>query len=153
MKIIKETNMSIISTNLSESILKSFSSYTIFNNSLDIKKIKELDKIVLFNSLHLLNKSNREKLIKYLKESNKDFIIITNNIEDVIYTDYLVVIDESESILIEGNTLKVLEENKLLKRLGFNIPFYFEMSNLLIDYGLINSIYSDKESLAGALWN
>ncbi len=153
MKIIKETNMSIISTNLSESILKSFSSYTIFNNSLDIKKIKELDKIVLFNSLHLLNKSNREKLIKYLKESNKDFIIITNNIEDVIYTDYLVVIDEYESILIEGNTLKVLEENKLLKRLGFNIPFYFEMSNLLMDYGLINSIYSDKESLAGALWN
>lgn len=153
MEISKKTNVTIVSTNLSESMLKSFSDYTVFNNSLDIKKIKELDKIVLFNSLHLLSRNNIDKLIEYLKESKKDFIIITNNIEEVMYTDYLIVIDESESILIEGKTKLVLEESKLLKRLGFDLPFYFEMSNLLMDYGLIDNIYDNKDDLVGALWN
>ncbi len=153
MEITKKTNVTIVSTNLSESIFKSFSDYTVFNNSLDIKKIKELDKIVLFNSLHLLSRNNIDKLIKYLKESKKDFIIITNNIEEVMYTDYLIVVDESESILIEGKTKLVLEESKLLKRLGFDLPFYFEMSNLLMDYGLIDNVYDNKDDLVGALWN
>ena len=153
MEISKKTNVTIVSTNLSESMLKSFSDYTVFNNSLDIKKIKELDKIVLFNSLHLLSRNNIDKLIEYLKESKKDFIIITNNIEEVMYTDYLIVIDGSESILIEGKTKLVLEESKLLKRLGFDLPFYFEMSNLLMDYGLIDNIYDNKDDLVGALWN
>ena len=152
-EISKKTNVTIVSTNLSESMLKSFSDYTVFNNSLDIKKIKELDKIVLFNSLHLLSRNNIDKLIEYLKESKKDFIIITNNIEEVMYTDYLIVIDESESILIEGKTKLVLEESKLLKRLGFDLPFYFEMSNLLMDYGLIDNIYDNKDDLVGAIWN
>lgn len=153
MEITKKTNVTIVSTNLSESILKPFSDYTVFNNSLDIKKIKELDKVVLFNSLHLLSRNNIDKLIKYLKESNKEFIIITNNMEEVMYTDYLIVIDESESILIEGKTKLVLEESKLLKRLGFDLPFYFEMSNLLMDYGLISKVYDNKDDLVGALWN
>ncbi len=153
MEISKKTNVTIVSTNLSESILKSFSDYIVFNNSLDIKKIKELDKIVLFNALHLLSRNNIDKLIEYLKESNKEFIIITNNMEDVMYTDYLIVIDESESILIEGKTKLVLEESKLLKRLGFDLPFYFEMSNLLMDYGLIDNVYDNKDDLVGALWN
>lgn len=153
MEITKKTNVTIMSTNLSEHILKSFSNYYVFNNTLDIKKIKELDKIILFNSLHLLNNNSIDKLIKYLKDTNKDFIIITNNIEDVIYTDYLIIIDELENILIEGNTYKVLEESKLLKRLGFNIPFYYEMSNLLMDYGLVNKVYLNKDDLVGALWN
>ena len=153
MEISKKTNVTIVSTNLSESILKSFSDYTVFNNSLDIKKIKELDKIVLFNVLHLLSRNNIDKLIEYLKESNKEFIIITNNMEEVMYTDYLIVIDGSESILIEGKTKLVLEESKLLKRLGFDLPFYFEMSNLLMDYGLIDNIYDNKDDLVGALWN
>ena len=153
MEISKKTNVTIVSTNLSESMLKSFSDYTVFNNSLDIKKIKELDKIVLFNALHLLSRNNIDKLIEYLKESNKEFIIITNNMEDVMYTDYLIVIDESESILIEGKTKLVLEESKLLKRLGFDLPFYFEMSNLLMDYGLIDNVYDNKDDLVGALWN
>ena len=152
-EISKKTNVTIVSTNLSESILKSFSDYTVFNNSLDIKKIKELDKIVLFNVLHLLSRNNIDKLIEYLKESNKEFIIITNNMEEVMYTDYLIVIDGSESILIEGKTKLVLEESKLLKRLGFDLPFYFEMSNLLMDYGLIDNIYDNKDDLVGALWN
>ena len=153
MEISKKTNVTIVSTNLSESMLKSFSDYTVFNNSLDIKKIKELDKIVLFNVLHLLSRNNIDKLIEYLKESNKEFIIITNNMEEVMYTDYLIVIDGSESILIEGKTKLVLEESKLLKRLGFDLPFYFEMSNLLMDYGLIDNIYDNKDDLVGALWN
>lgn len=153
MEISKKTNVTIVSTNLSESILKSFSDYIVFNNSLDIKKIKELDKIVLFNALHLLSRNNIDKLIEYLKESNKEFIIITNNMEEVMYTDYLIVIDESESILIEGKTKLVLEESKLLKRLGFDLPFYFEMSNLLMDYGLIDNVYDNKDDLVGALWN
>ena len=93
MEIKKKTNVTIVSINLNDNILNSFSDYYIFKEKLDIKDIKLHDKFIFFNSLQLLNKNNKEKLIEYLKINKKKFIIITNNMEEVLLTDYLIVID------------------------------------------------------------
>ena len=48
--------------------------------------------------------------------------------------------------------MEVLKNEKLLKRLGFNMPFIIELSNLLNNYNLVNKIYLDKESLVKDVW-
>ena len=53
---------------------------------------------------------------------------------------------------IDGKTLDVLKEEKILKRLGLNLPFYLDLSIQLKLYGLINRTYLNKEDLVKHLW-
>lgn len=151
MKKNKETNVTILDINLNESILNNYKDYYVFKNKIDIKELKKHDKIIFFNSLHLISKKSLNTIIKYLKSNDIDYINITNNMEEVLYTDYLIIKD-NESVLIEGKTLSVLKETRLIKRLGFNLPFIVDLSLLLGDYGLINKIYTDQDKLIGELW-
>jgi hypothetical protein len=53
---------------------------------------------------------------------------------------------------IDGRTLDVLEEEKILKRLGFSLPFMIDLSIQLKLYGLINKTYLSKEAMVKNLW-
>ena len=79
-------------------------------------------------------------------------INFTNDLEEALFTSYLVVYDK-ENILVGGNTIEVLKCEKLLKRVGLQLPFIVELSLLLKDYGLLDEIYLDKERLKDKLWN
>lgn len=68
-----------------------------------------------------------------------------------MFTSYLIVYDNN-NVLIEGSTIDVLQKEKLFKKAGISLPFMVELSLLLKDYGLINKIYLDKESLVNDLW-
>ena len=53
---------------------------------------------------------------------------------------------------MEGTKEQVLNEEKILKKLGFNLPFIIELSKGLKLYGLIDKIYFNNEELVSALW-
>ena len=140
----KITDVTIISTNLNERILEKYSDYHVVKNNYQLEDLLKYPKIIFY----CLNKNLQEDL----KKNNILFINVTNDIENSLYTKNLIVYDK-ENILIEGNTLAVLKKEKLLKRIGLQLPFYVELSILLKDYNLIDKIYLDKESLKSALWN
>lgn len=94
----------------------------------------------------------RKALINYLIEKDISFINITNDIEDTLLADYLIVIFD-DKVALEGNTLDVLKEEKLLNRMGFNLPFMVDLSIQLQYYGLVDKIYLDKKDLVNDLWN
>lgn len=147
----KETNVTIISTNLNKSLIKSYKDYQVIEGDFKYKDLIKYKKIILFNNINNLSEINLNNLFKFIKKNNICFIVCTNNLEISLYTDYLVVCDK-ENILAEGKTLEVLKNDRLLKRLGFELPFYIDLSILLKEYGLINELYLTKESLAGKLW-
>ncbi len=146
-----ETSVTIISTNLNKKLLNKYNDYYIIDGNFTYDILLEKKKVIFFCVLDHLKVEVINKLFKFMKDSNITFINITNNIELCLYTNYLIVYDD-KNILIEGNTLEVLKNNKLLKRLGFNLPFMVDLSLLLKDYDLINDIYLDKRYLVGALW-
>lgn len=152
MKLEKETDVTIMSLNLHKCILKEFEDYHVFDSNIEMREIKKYKKIIFFNCLHLLDDKGKRLLIRYLKDNDIKFINITNKEEEVIYTNYLVITDKLD-ILIEGKTIEVLKESKLLKRLGFNLPFMIDLSMMLKDYGLINELYLDERKLVAKLWN
>lgn len=146
-----KTNITIISTNLNKNILNNYKDYHIIDNSFKVEELLKYSKVLFYNVLNNLKESKIEEIFKFLKENNICFINIINNTELVLYTEYLVVYDK-EKVLIEGPTLEVLKNEKLLKRIGIKLPFMVELSLLLKDYNLTNKIYLNKEELRGELW-
>lgn len=145
------TDVTIISTNLNKNILSKYSEYKLINTSFNYDELLLYDKVIFFNILNNLTSNDLKKLFDYLKLNKIKFINVTNNIEEILYTKDLIIYDK-DIIIAEGNTLEIIKNDKLFRRLGFKLPFIIELSILLKDYDLINKIYLDKESLVGDLW-
>ena len=98
-----------------------------------------------------LNERTKILLLNYLNSNDIYLINVTSNIEDVLYTDYLLCLYKGISA-IDGKTLDVLENEKVLKRLGFNLPFYIDLSIQLKLYGLLKKTCLNKEKMVKCLW-
>lgn len=116
---------------------------------LELSKNKDL--LIFYDVLTYLNKETKDKVIKYIKREGKTFINVTSNEEEFIINEYMIVLN-NKMVALEGPCYLVIEQEKLLKRLGFSLPFIIDISLQLRDYGLVNNIYSDYESLVGDLW-
>ncbi len=106
---------------------------------------------IFFNVLTYLDDDFKEKLLNYLKENNKRIINYTTQIEEALLLDYMVVIHENK-IIMEGKKELVLQEEKILKKLGYNLPTIVELSKYLKYYKVLNKIYYNKEEMVDDLW-
>lgn len=107
--------------------------------------------LALDNILIYLTRRMKVLLFNYLNYKNIQVINVTSDMEDVIYTDYMIVLYDGISA-IDGPVLNVLSNEKIIKRLGFSLPFMIDLSIQLQLYGLIDKIYLNKEMLVKALW-
>ena len=153
----KELNYTILSDNINEKLLSNCKDYNIIGNiSFDelIKLLENyLSKTIVFNETFYNFKNDEiNKIISLLKMRNINFINITSNIEETLLGDYIYILNNGK-VIIEGGTKKVLEEEKILKHLGFGLPFVVDLSTQLKCYGILNKIYYNMESLVNDLWN
>lgn len=110
--------------------------------------------LVLDDVLSLLDESDRERVYKALKQYTKNNGIILNfttEIEETLLGTNVIITDKNK-ILLSGKTMSVLNEEKLMKRLGFNLPFIVLLNKYLKDYELINSYNLSYESLVNSIW-
>ena len=98
-----------------------------------------------------LNLRTKILLLNYLNSKHITLINVTTNMEDVLYTDYLLCLYDGINAL-DGKTLDVLNNEKILKRLGFDLPFMIDLSIQLKLYGLIDRTYLNMEDLVNNLW-
>lgn len=146
-----KTDVTIISTSLNKNLLDKYFDYKVIDSTFTKEDLLKYKKVVFFNILNNVSEKEIKEIFDLLNTNNISFINITNNVELVLLTSYLIVYDKND-IIIEGKTLEVLKYEKLLKRVGLSLPFMVELSLFLQDYGLIDTIYLDKESLVDELW-
>lgn len=104
------------------------------------------------DDLHsFLNHAEFIKVFDYIIGKGMLFFYATSCIEDSPSFDYLMIV-KNQKIAIEGKTISVLKEEKMLKTLGYALPFYVNMSIQLGYYGLLKKICFTKEELEAALW-
>lgn len=109
-------------------------------------------KVIFIDNLYsFLEKRDIQKFNDYFKENNITVILVSNDIEQALNYEYMIVMNQG-MIAIEGRTEQVLKEEKILKRLGIGLPFYVDLSTQLQYYNLINKVYLTKEELVGKLW-
>lgn len=151
-------NYTILVNNANKAFFGNFESYKVLDTMDGFDAIKMqvevfLSKRIVFNEIwYYLSKEEKSELLEILKRRNVSFVNITSNVEDVIYSDYVIVYDDDKKIL-EGNKEMVLRNEKLLKRLGYGIPFVVDLSIQLNYYDIFDTVYYDMDKLTEALWN
>lgn len=151
-------NYTILVNNANKAFFENFESYKVLDTMEGFDAIKMqvevfLSKRIVFNEIwYYLSKEEKSELLEILKRRNVSFVNITSNVEDIIYSDYVIVYDDDKKIL-EGNKEMVLRNEKLLKRLGYGIPFVVDLSIQLNYYDIFDTVYYDMDKLTEALWN
>ena len=110
--------------------------------------------LVLDNIISELDYEDKIKVVDMLKEFVKYGGIVinfTNVIEESLFGNRIIIVNDKK-LLCDGKTMSVLNEEKLLKRIGIGMPFIIELSKYLMDYGVINKYYTNNKSLVGAIW-
>lgn len=150
-------NYVVLSNNVDKKFMSEFGVYQIID-VLPFEKLKNNlemfpSKRVIFNeSLSSLSNKEKKEIFDLLDKQNINYVNITSNIEDALFGDYIIVYDEDMKVL-EGNKEVVLKNEKLLKKLGFGVPFVVDLSIQLMYYDILNKVYFDVDNLLEALWN
>lgn len=157
MNLNSDGNYVILSNRIDNNLLNKFANFTILNE-MSFEKLKNKleffpSKTVVFNEcFYSLRKKEIDDIKELLKAQNIKYINITSNVEEALYADYLMVYDNDELVL-NGRVKDVLKEEKILKKLGFGLPFVVDLSTQLNYYDIFDRIYYDIDSLVGDLWN
>ncbi|MCI7083156.1 MAG: hypothetical protein MR938_00400 [Tenericutes bacterium] len=110
--------------------------------------------LVIDNIISLLDYKDKILVFDILKEYVKNGGIVinfTNDIEETMFGEKIIIIYDKK-LVCEGKTLSVLNEEKILKRLGLGLPFIVELNKYLMDYKLIDKYYLTNKKLVGAIW-
>lgn len=110
--------------------------------------------LILDEALHQLTPSDKKDVLeilkKYQKERNLTIIMITHNLENTLYSDRIVVLNNG-NIYLDGNVKDVYSSNKI-NSLKLDLPFVIKLSNKLINEHIINKIYTNTIDLMEDLW-
>lgn len=153
-----KVNYTILVNNANKEFMEQFKEYSIIGSNMSFDELKEKlemfpSKRVVFNeSWYNLRNNEKKVIIELLKKQNINFVNITSNIEDSLLSDYIVVFDETKKAL-EGNTEVVLRNEKVLKKLGYGLPFVVDLSIQLTYYDILDKVYYDMDKLTEDLWN
>lgn len=151
-------NYTLLVNNANKEFFNQFKEYSIIGSNMSFDELKEKlemfpSKRVVFNeSWYNLRNNEKKVIIELLKKQNINFVNITSNIEDSLLSDYIVVFDENKKVL-EGNTEFVLRNEKVLKKLGYGLPFVVDLSIQLTYYDILGKVYYDMDKLTEDLWN
>lgn len=110
--------------------------------------------LLLDDPFTLLNQNERKTLWRIFKELKKEgtsIVYTTSNLEETLDSDYLFLLNEGK-VVIEGKPLAVMNEEKIIHRLGLEIPFMVDLSSKLIFYELLDKVILDMDRMVNKLW-
>ena len=111
--------------------------------------------LILDESLHQLTSSYKNDILKILKKYQKEkeltIIMITHNLENTLYSDRIIVLNEG-NIYLDGTIKEVYGNKNKLSKLKLNLPFIIKLSYRLIEENIIDKIYIDMKELMEDLW-
>lgn len=93
----------------------------------------------------------RKNIFTWCKENGITIINVTSEMETVMDTQFLYCLYNG-SIILSGEIPYVFEEEKIIRRLGYKLPFIVDMSIQLGCYDLVHGFYNNKEDLVKDVW-
>lgn len=111
--------------------------------------------LIMDNPFLMMRPEFRKEFTKtfntYVKNNGVTVIFSASRLEDILFTDYLYVLD-CGNIVMEGKTLEVLKEDVILKKLGLGLPFMVDLSMMFQFYEILDNIHLDMKELVDLLW-
>lgn len=120
-----------------------------------ISLLHEPKMLLLDNAFSMMTKKTKEKILKILKNRiQKDHLTVlltTMNLEEIVDSNYTYVLNEG-NIVMEGNPLQILKEDRVLNKVGLELPFMIDLSLKLEFYELLTGIITDMDRMVDILW-
>lgn len=111
--------------------------------------------LILDEAFSMVDGVMKDKILKLLKKLNREkkitIINVTHDIEETVYGDDIIVLDNGK-IELSGDKLEVYKQEKKLKKLGLDLPFMVDLSNKLSYYGLVDKTILDMNEMVNHLW-
>lgn len=107
--------------------------------------------IVIDNLLCYLTSNYVDLLVKYLKKNNICLINMTNNSEELLLSQGVVVLNNMKAVICT-DAENVLKGNSILPYMGIKLPFIVDLSQNLILYNVVDKVYFDNRKLVDKLW-
>ena len=89
--------------------------------------------------------------MKYKKKYKLTIIMITHDVEDVVNSDRVMVMDKGK-IVMDGSAVHVFKNKEMLKKYGVGVPFSIDLSLKLKEKGVLNHVYLDIGKLVDNIW-
>lgn len=114
-------------------------------------------KVLLLDDILVgLSRDEKENILLLLKRVIREMQIIvfmtTSNLEDAIYSDALLILDQG-TIRYSGRLSDILEHDNALTKMGIEIPIMMDMSLKLKFYNLLNQVILNEKEMVDALWD
>lgn len=151
-------NYTILANNADKGFMSKLGNFPIIEGNFSYEKLKEKlemfpnKRLIFKNSLYGLKREEKKEIINLLAKQNINFVNVTCDVEESLLSDYIIVYDEDKKVL-EGNMESVLRNEKVLKKLGFGVPFVVDLSIQLNYYDVLKKVYFNLDELVGVLWN
>lgn len=116
-----------------------------------IKMSLKPEVLVIDNLFGYLNNKHKQKVINLAKKTNVTLVIFDNELY-YSYDGFNVIVIYNNKTAVQGEFKDVVLQEKILKRLGYELPFYVDLSTQLKLYGVVDKICYQKEDLEELLW-
>lgn len=111
--------------------------------------------LILDEALSMLDGLSKINMLKVLERIKTDFNVtilnVTHDVEETIYGDDILLIYDG-NVLLHDKKEKVYKQEKVLRDIGFDLPFMVDLSNKLSYYDMVDSIVFDMEDMVDLLW-
>lgn len=151
-------NYTILANNADKGFMSKLGNFPIIEGNFSYEKLKEKlemfpnKRLIFKNCLYGLKREEKKEIINLLTKQKINFVNVTCDVEESLLSDYIIVYDDDKKVL-EGNIESVLRNEKVLKKLGFGVPFVVDLSIQLNYYDVLKKVYFDLDELVGVLWN
>lgn len=95
--------------------------------------------LILDEATSMLDPQGRKNIIDLVRkmkaEKNLTIISITHNIDEALFADQILVLNDGKKIL-EGSPVQVFKQRNLLQNMGLDLPFVYDLREKLEEHGI-----------------
>ena len=98
-----------------------------------------------------LSKDMKMKIFNYIKENNTTLISVTSDMEELLLYDKILIMNKGKKVEFDLTT-SILKYENIFNELGLNLPFIYDINNMLKSYELIERDHLVYKELVDVLW-
>ena len=111
--------------------------------------------IILDDALSMIDELEKKQILSILKEickkEKKTILNITNDLNESIYGDDIIVLQNGK-VILSGSKEEILKQEAKLKRAGLELPFLADLSIRLMYYGVLDHMILDMNEMVNTIW-